>query len=52
MVLEGDSETIVQALNADSNYVSTFGHIIEDIRALALNFVSFCFSKKIGECSC
>ena len=43
-VLEGDSETIIQALNADSNCVSTFGHIIEDIRALALNFVSFCFS--------
>ena len=45
VVLEGDSETIIQALNADSNYVNTFGHIIEDIRALALNFVSFCFSR-------
>ena len=44
VVLKGDSETIIQALNADSFYVSTFGHIIEDIRALALNFVSFCFS--------
>ena len=53
VVLEGDSETIIQALNANSNYVNTFGHIIEDIRALALNFVSFCFSHvKRRECSC
>ena len=52
VVLEGDFETIIHALNANSNCVSTFGHIIEDIRALALNFVSFCFSNKTGECSC
>nr|POE83782.1 hypothetical protein CFP56_06104 [Quercus suber] len=44
VVFEGDSETIIQALNEDSNCANTFGHIIEDIRALALNFVSFCFS--------
>ncbi|KAF3974550.1 hypothetical protein CMV_002121 [Castanea mollissima] len=44
VVSEGDSETIIQALNSDSSCLSTFGHIVEDVRALALNFASFCFS--------
>ena len=44
VVLEGDSDIIIQALNSDSNCANSFGHIIEDIRALALNFASSCFS--------
>ena len=44
VVLEGDSDIIIQALNADSICASSFGHIIEDIRVLALNFASICFS--------
>ena len=38
VVLEGDSNIIIQALNADSICASSFGHIIEDIRVLALDF--------------
>ena len=53
VVFEGDSETIIKALNSDSSCLSTFGHIVEDARALALNFASFCFSHvKRRECSC
>ena len=44
VVLEGDSKTIIQALNADSTCASSFGHIIKDIRVLALDFASICFS--------
>ena len=44
VVLERDSETIIQALNADSTCASSFGHIIKDIRVLALDFDSICFS--------
>ena len=43
-MFEGDSETIIKALNLDSSCLSPFGHIAEDARALTLNFVSFCFS--------
>ncbi|XP_050285282.1 uncharacterized protein LOC126724898 [Quercus robur] len=44
VVLEGDSKIIIQALNADSSCASSYGHIIEDIRVLALDFASICFS--------
>nr|XP_023896666.1 uncharacterized protein LOC112008569 [Quercus suber]POE55647.1 hypothetical protein CFP56_44752 [Quercus suber] len=44
VVFEGDSETIIKALNSDSSCLSPFGHVIEDIRALALNFASCVFS--------
>ena len=43
-VFEGDSETIIKALNLDSSCLSPFGHIAEDARTLTSNFVSFCFS--------
>ena len=43
-MFEGDSETIIKALNLDSSCLSPFGHIAENARALTLNFVSFCFS--------
>lgn len=53
VVFEGDSETIIKALDSDSSCLSTFGHIVEDARAQALNSVSFCFSHvKRRECSC
>ena len=39
MVFEGDSETITTAINSRSPCYSSFGHILEDVKALALNFV-------------
>ena len=49
VVFEGDSETIIKALNSDSSCLSSFCHIVEDIRALALNFASCCFSHVKGQ---
>ncbi|KAL0000349.1 hypothetical protein SO802_014130 [Lithocarpus litseifolius] len=52
VVFEGDSETIIKALNSDSSCLSSFGYVVEDIRALALNFASCVFSHvKRRECS-
>ena len=42
-VFEGDSETITKALNSASPCLSSFGHIIDDVKSLALNFVSVSF---------
>ncbi|XP_050278447.1 uncharacterized protein LOC126720005 [Quercus robur] len=44
VVLEGDSKTIIQALNSDSSCASSYGHIIDDIRVCALGFTSISFS--------
>ena len=44
VILEGDSMTIIQALNSDSSCASSYGHIIDDIRACALLFSSISFS--------
>ena len=53
VVFEGDSETIINALNSDSSCLSFFGHVVEDIRAFVLNFVLCVFSHvKRWECSC
>ena len=53
VVFEGDSETIIKALNSDSSCLSSFCHIVEDIRALVLNFALCVFSHvKRRECSC
>ena len=43
MVFEGDSETITTAINSGSPCYSLFGHILEDVKALALKFVSATF---------
>ena len=43
VVFEGDSETIMKALNLAFPCLSSFGHIIEDVKTLALNFASASF---------
>ena len=43
MAFEGDSETITTALNSALPCLSSFGHIIDDVKTLALNFVSASF---------
>ena len=40
VVFEGDSGTITKALNLALPCLSSFGHIIDDVKTLALNFVS------------
>ena len=43
VVFEGDSETITTAINSGSPCYSSFGHILDDVKTLALNFVSATF---------
>ena len=43
VVFEGDSETIIKALNSDFTCLTSFGHIIDDARTLALCFDTFSF---------
>ena len=43
VVFEGDSETITAAINSGSSCFSSFGHILDEVRKLALNFVSVLF---------
>ena len=43
VVFEGDSETITSAINLGSPCYSSFGHILDDVKTLALNFVSATF---------
>ena len=43
VVFEGDSESITNAINSGSPCYSSFGHILDDAKALALNFVSATF---------
>ncbi|XP_050252029.1 uncharacterized protein LOC126698687 [Quercus robur] len=43
VVFEGDSESITTAINSGTPCYSSFGHILEDVKALALNFVSATF---------
>ena len=43
VVFEGDSKTITTAINSRSPCYSLFGHLLEDVKALALNFVSATF---------
>ncbi|XP_075665390.1 uncharacterized protein LOC142635059 [Castanea sativa] len=43
VVFEGDSETITNAINSTSPCLSSFGNILDDVRSLALNFVSAIF---------
>ena len=39
-----DYQHSINAINSESSCLSPFGHIVEDVRALALNFVSSCFT--------
>ena len=43
VVFEGDFETITTAINSGSPCFSSFGHILDYVKALALNFVSATF---------
>lgn len=43
VVFEGDSETITNSINSTSPCLSSFGHILDGVRSLALNFVSATF---------
>ena len=43
VVFEGDFETITTAINSGSPCYSSFGHILDDVKALVLNFVSATF---------
>ena len=43
VVFEGDSETITSAINSGSPCYSSFGHILDEVKELALNFVSATF---------
>ena len=43
VVFEGDFETITTAINSGSPCYSSFGHILDDVKALTLNFVSTTF---------
>ena len=43
VVFEGDSETITAAINSSSPCFSSYGHILEEVRTMALNFVSVAF---------
>ena len=43
MVFEGDSKCITNAINSGTPCYSSFGHILDDVKALALNFVSASF---------
>ena len=41
---EGDSKTIVAALNAHSPGLTPYGHLIANAKALANNLKSYCFT--------
>ncbi|XP_075640379.1 uncharacterized protein LOC142612144 [Castanea sativa] len=43
VVFEGDSETITTAINSTSPCFSSFGHILDDVKDVALNFASATF---------
>ena len=43
VVFEGDSETITTTINSGSPCYSSFGHILDEVKELALNFVSASF---------
>ena len=43
VVFEGDSESITNAINSSTPCYSSFGHILDGVKALALNFVSATF---------
>ena len=42
-IMEGDAEVIIKALQKDSSH-QEFGHVIQDVLFLAIDFQSCCFS--------
>ena len=44
VVFEGDSETVIKALNSNVRCLTSFGHLIDDAKALVLNFANSSFS--------
>ena len=44
VILEGDSEIIIKALNSGGLSASSFGHIIKDIKMMLSSFGSVLFS--------
>ena len=49
VVFEGNSETITKDLNSALPCLSSFGHIIDDVKTLALNFASASFVHTFGK---
>ena len=43
VVFEGDSESITIAINSGNPCYSSYGHILDNVKALVLNFVSISF---------
>ena len=43
VVFEGDFESITMAINSGNPCFSSYGHILDDVKALVLNFVSVSF---------
>ena len=52
LFIEGDSETIINAINGENMARSEFGHILQDIKSLISSFCSVSFShvKRQGNC--
>ena len=50
VIVEGDSETVINLLNSKSPCLASFGHIIDDSRAIASSFryYSFSHTKRMG----
>ena len=50
VILEGDSEIAIRAMNSDDYMAAPFGHLIADIKALAPHFRSlvFCHTRWLG----
>lgn len=52
LIVEGDSEAVINSINGDYMAQSEFRHILQDISLLSssFNFVSFCHVKRQGNC--
>ena len=50
VILEGDSEIAIQAMNSDDYSAAPFGHIITDIKSLSSSFRSLVFyhTRRLG----
>ena len=50
VILEGDSEIAIRAMNSEDYMAAPFGHLIADIKALAPHFRSlvFCHTRRLG----
>ena len=52
LIVEGDSEVIINLINGGNMTQSEFGHILQDISFLCsfFSYVSFCHVKRQGNC--